>query len=856
MKSAAKTPSDSSTAQLYRDESARIRRQFEADGDGPAAARARSGLLDSVIAALYEEFFPSGLRGPADFCLASVGGYGRGLLFPHSDIDLLFLSEDGSTEVAVKEATSGLLRSLWDLRCRVGNTSRTLRESSRIHRDNLEFNMAVLDCRLLAGDARLFSRLREEAIPALVSRHGEELARSLAALARQRHAQHGNTIFHLEPNIKEAPGGLRDYELIHWLSKLGRPAPSNGNLGPAFEFLASARCFLHYARGRDDNQLSYELQEQAARAGVGERPSQAAAAVAVPQGGSASLDVPASPAEWMRCYFRHARAIHRMARASLEQAAGDSSSLYAAFQDWKSRVSNPDFSVVRGRVYLRRPALMNDPGLLLGLFEHMARHGLALSQEAERAVLEALASLAARLDKIAGLWPGFWRRVLELLVLPHAAQALRAMHELGVLVTLFPELAAIDALVVRDFFHHYTVDEHTLLTLQSLHALRNSKDERELKFAEILSEVEQPELLFLALLFHDAGKGLPGEEHVQGSLQAIWRVFPRLDLDATDRQTVLFLIEHHLDMSATLQRRDIFDPETVREFAAKVGTPERLKMLCLLTYADIRSVNPEALTPWKAEMLWQLYAATSSHLARNVDEDRLREAGPFLEGLPRRYLLSHTPEEIAEHEAMARRMAESPVELRVVRRRHFYELTVLAPDRPFLFASITGVLAAWGMNITKADAYANAAGTVLDTFRFVDTFRTLELNPTEIERFETSLTDVLAGAVSVESLMRGRLRSPAVASFKVKIPTQVRFDNSSSSHSTLMEFITWDRPGLLYRVSSTLAELGLNIEVALIDTEGQQVIDVFYLTCGGAKLDPQKQEVLREALLRQFQSNG
>ena len=489
-------------------------------------------------------------------------------------------------------------------------------------------------------------------------------------------------------------------------------------------------------------------------------------------------------------------------------------------------------------------------------------------------------------------YSGTWEHLRCILVLPHAPEALRSMHRLGLLVALFPEFRAIDALVVRDFYHRYTVDEHSFMTIQNLHDLggRSSPppsaagESWEPKFSEVLAELEQPELLFFSLLFHDVGKGKPGGDHVRGSLEAMGKIFARLGIEPQDRETISFLIQNHLEMSATFQRRDIFDPDVVRAFAEKIGTPERLKLLCLLTYADIKAVNPDALTPWKAEMLWRLYAATSNYLTRSLDQERVHGVGEaasypasylakasrarsllatsglaagagedftaFLEGFPKRYLETRAPEEIAAHYRMARQLGEGPAQLTVQHLKHFYELTVLTADRPFLFASLTGTLAAWGMNILKADAFSNSAGIVLDTFRFVDLFQTLALNPSEIGRFEQTVVDVVSGKVSVTALLSGRASPQKLPRAKVAVPTQIRFDDASSSTSTLLELITQDRPGLLHRVSSTLAELGCNIEVALIDTEGQRVIDVFYLTSAGAKLDSRRQEGIRQALLR------
>jgi [protein-PII] uridylyltransferase len=564
------------------------------------------------------------------------------------------------------------------------------------------------------------------------------------------------------------------------------------------------------------------------------------------------------------------RSVHRVCNQLLEEIPAAWSSLYRQFQGWRSRVSSADFSVVDGLIFLRQPQQphgLRDPEMLLRLFHFMAEHGLKLSTTTEYKVEQALPALAATPPRGAELW----LYLQETLVQSHAADALRAMNALRLLALLLPELKGIEALVVRDFYHRYTVDEHSFLAIEHLHRLKESKSEWDQRFAELQSELEQPELLYLALLLHDSGKAVPSENHVELSLQLTDSCAERLDLDPVDRETVRYLVASHLEMSAAM-RRDVFDPANVQSFAEKVGVPERLKMQCLMTYADIKAVNPEAMTPWKADNLWQLYIACANYLSRSADERvhtgddgshvapsnlaHVRSLTPvagkkinvFLEGLPQRYLRIHGASDVLAHSEMAARLGQDSVQLNLKQVRHWYELTLITTDRPFLFASVSGALAAWGMNIVKANAFSNASGIVVDTFYFTDRFRTLEMNLQEWERLKKSIAAVITGEADVARMLRDRLKSEKVNGTKVKIATQIEFDDSCSAHSTMVQVLTQDRPGLLYRMCSLVSKHECNIEIALIETEGQMAIDVLYLTSGGAKLSADRQAALGQAL--------
>ena len=845
------------------EESARIARDFAATADGRAAVAQRTRLIEDILKRLWLDLVSAGDAGPRDFTLVATGGFGRGWLFPFSDIDLLFLYADRRGEEAHKEAIRRFSQELWDLKLKLSPASRTLAECDRFDANNTEFTISLLDCRYLAGDRELFGRLHDKVIPKLVMREAKPLLQGLAEVTRERHGKFGQTVFHLEPNVKETPGGLRDYNVACWLAlvsamgKLGDwphasslRAPVRKQLDAALEFLMATRCFLHFRHGRDDNALSWEAQDEAAARKIG-----------------ASDAAELSAADWMRIYFGHARAVQRTVTQLQEEIPEAWSSLRRQFQGWRSRPTSPDFSVVDGLIFLQQSSSLRDPEMLLRLFHFMAHHGLKLSATTEHRIEQELPALAVTPPRGAELW----LYLQETLLQPHAAEALRAMHSLRLLTLLLPELKPIDSLVVRDFYHRFTVDEHSILAIESLHRLKESKSEWDRRYAELLGELEDPELLYLALLLHDTGKGVPGGNHVEASLEIAGRCLDRLDVDAEERAMVLFLIGSHLEMSAQL-RRDIFNPETVAAFAEKVGTPERLKMLCLLTYADIKAVNPEALTPWKAENVWQLYIGAANYLNRSADQRvhdangeklaRLRSLAPvmsakfkeFVEGFPQRYLRVHSAEEVMRHMEMAEEFGHDPVQVELKRGRHWYELTLVTKDRASLFATLTGVLAAWGMNIVKANAFSNQAGTVVDTLYFTDRFRTLELNMSEWERFKQSVAAVLAGSADLDKMLRDRQRSEKSARVKVVVETRIDFDDACSSTSTLLQVIAQDRPRLLHRISSCLSHQKCNIEIALIDTEGQMAIDTFYLTSEGKKLSAEIQKKVEKALVSELKS--
>ena len=808
-------------------------------GQGGRAALVRySERLDGLL----RHLLAGAPRTDQPVAIVAIGGYGRRQLCLHSDIDLLILF-GGHLGPAEEQLLRFILHPLWDLGLVVGHQVREIDEFARLEIDNPEFLMALVDARPVAGDLGLFERFESAFHRAGTHAH---VVGALNTLIDDRYALFNSTLYQLEPDVKEAPGALRDLTAMRWIAALTDPSllrrgpEDHARLDEAEDFLLRVRSIVHFESKRNHNTLSHPLQEKVAD--ILGYPG------AFPQQRVERL---------MSDYFRHARIVTR----ALE---------------WVRKTAPTPVGLNLGQtgdgirfIDVRQAAVQ--PATWLAAFQAAIDAKCAVSDSA----LACIRQHAERF-RVEDFFPTPVHRAALLRFLK-PRQGLYArlseMHDCGVLGRMFPPFQEITCRVVRDFFHKYTVDEHTLLTIKNLERLATRASPDRERFSALLQDLEASELLVLSLLFHDVGKWRD-EDHASESVRMAKEMFERLGLAPEARATVEFLIANHLAMSQVAFRRDTEDPEIVRTFAALVGVEERLKMLCLMTLADVEAVSLETLTPWRAELLWRLFVDTYNHLTLGYGDELIEPNLPpdtellanrppdlsesditrFLAGLPRRYLQLFEREAIYRHVRLSRNIHPDEVHLWLEQKGASWELTVVTLDKPFLFSNISGVLSSFGMDILRGHAMTNPNGLVLDVFQFTDQERFLELNADAREQMFKVLDEVVSGRANVTARLRGREES-LFHRRPPRVTPVVHCDNQSSRRYTILDIIADDALGLLYRISRVISQNGCEIDLVLIATEGHRAIDVFHITKAGQKLTDAEQLDLAAHLQRMLEGS-
>jgi [protein-PII] uridylyltransferase len=825
-------------------------------------------LLDFIFTAASTDFLSRYPRINQRCTAVGLGGYGRGELNPSSDIDLLFLYP-WKVNPYVETVAEVCLYALWDAGLVVGHAMRNMRECARLAPRDMKVLTALLDARYLAGDVALYTEFEQVMLEEVWGENPTRFYKEKLAESAERHHKNGDSVYLLQPQLKEGPGGLRDLHTALWMAKMkfkvrdfralvtvGVVAERDvAELETALDFLWRVRNAMHLATKSHQDQLTFELQDRLAPT-LGFAP------------GKPGVEA------FMRTYYGHAATAARFAEAVVARCV-------AATEPY--RRSTPrvirEGMRIQGRTLTvtDRALFARDPAAIVAVFAEAQRHGVTIAPATRDLVRESLPLLAQVRDE-----PVVAETLLSILTARgHVYETLFEMHRLGVLKEAIPEFGNLDCLIAHDPFHIYTVDQHSLIGVRELERLRTGEFAKTHPLlTQVMQEVARPELLFLGMIFHDVGKG-HGHDHSGRGARMMQDIGVRLGLNEDERAACEFLVQHHLLMSHLAQRRDLADDNLIVDFCRTVGSVDNLQRLYLLTYADMRAVGPGVFNNWRDSLLAELYVRAREffELGRFAPEDRAAraariqarvikkaraEARPalrrFFESMPDGYFVS-TPEEMLASHGMLRQDLEAREEagempaLATLRthfsERDFTEFAVCTRDRPGLFSRLSGVLAANGMNILAARIATGSDGVALDAFR-ISNGGNSDHNPERWERVEKTLRDVLTGKVDIEELV-SRSRRPSILSRKRRAaPTTIDIDNKVSRDYTVLDVSTGDRVGLLFTITNCLYHLWLEIHLAKITTMVDQVLDVFYVTDNeGRKIDDaERLEIIRRELLR------
>ncbi len=864
-----------------------LRHRFGVTGSEIVAAR--SLLVDLLIQRIARSAVEERLGGAVEagnFAVVALGGYGRQELSPQSDIDVLFLYQgrkDADRAALISEA---ILYLLWDAGFSVGHSVRSLSECISIAKEDIISRNSMIDARRLWGSSDLFEMLAERLDEEVFEKQKRALLDEQLVERQARYNKFGDAACLQEPNVKETAGGLRDLHELLWMARTAYgtcslkelaakgviPERDAKAIGAAYDYLLRVRNEIHFLTNRKSDLLSLDLQQQIAR-------------------NLRYVDTPEQQASelFMRDYYLQARRMHRLCEAHIQRAAslqkepkGKEKKSWFSRARSSARVAPAIGGFVMRDGELDMPGLENEGlapdaildgnGLMLA-FSYAQATGAGFSSALQDAVQSGLPSV----NKTFRSSPEAAQAFLKMLrTKGRVAAGLRLMHDLDFLGKFLPEFARVTCLVQHDLYHRYTVDEHTLRTIEALDELANSRSKTLERYRNIFGQVSDSAALHLGLLMHDIGKGLGGG-HTEKGIEIAKRVCARLQLEEQMTEQVLFLVRQHLLMSHIAQRRDLSDEKVIRDFAAEVGTVDRLNMLCLLTYGDIHGVGPGMWNEWKDALLWELYtkaravllpeekdesdveplrARIARMLASEVDQDEVRK---HFKLLPDDYARFTPPQIIIEHIRLIASLNSRQVKTgwRVHTQTRCTDLHLCARNRRGLFAAVAGALTAQGVNILSVHLNTRADGFAIDSFKVRDSAGEPINDPVRWEQIDTVIKRALSGDYDVAAAVEKRLRSQTASKFSSKrkmlaaAPTHFSWDNYSSDKSTILEVRTGDRLGLAYKIASTLTALNLDIVFAKVATEKHLALDICYVTdANGEKLKDDDLPAI-EALLRQ-----
>jgi [protein-PII] uridylyltransferase len=857
------------------------RTALEADGNGRRCAAGLSLFQDEMIRLIYDYTVTHVYRAtnPSDaerMAIVATGGYGRGLLAPGSDIDLLFLLPYKQTPWG-ESVAEYMLYLLWDLGFKVGHATRTVEQCMKLGLADITIRTALLDSRLILGDKQLFAEFEDRFRSEVVAGTARQFIDAKMAERDERTRRAGESRYKVEPNIKDGKGGLRDLHTLHWLSKyifnqdVGAAAVEAGVFTPeemqtfrrCEDFLWRVRCFLHFLAGRAEEVLSFEVQ-----------PAMAQSLGYTSREGLRAVE------RFMKHYFLIAKDVGDLTTilcGALEMQQLKTSPGYKRLLNplsWKMRREvrqKTDFRIDNDRLNVAdADVFVRDPVNLIRFFAQAANTGAYLHPDAIRLLRGSLRLIDDDLRHN----PEANSIFLSLLTAHGNPEAsLRHMNEAGVLGRFLPEFGRIVAMMQFNMYHHYTVDEHLLRTLGNIVAIERGDFAAELPLSTaVFTSLQNRRALLVAAFLHDIGKGRK-ESHSTVGARIARKICPRLGMTAAETELVAWLIQEHLTMSNFAHSRDISDPDTIRAFANIVQSPERLKMLLLLTSADIMAVGPGVWNGWKGQLLRTLYHETEPLVAGGHTQaprgERIEQAQTALRKALFNWPASSVDDFIArhypnywlrtdlatqiEHANVVRDAMRSQTKFATAIKTDSFtaitELTVFAPNHARLLSLFAGACAAAGANIAGAHITTTRDGFALDTFLLNREFRDDEDELRRARRIIDTIERLLTGKEQLADLLqKRRMGSRGVEAFTVE--PEVVINNALSDRLTVLEVSGRDRPGLLYELTSALSDLSLDIASAHVTTFGEKAVDVFYVTdlVGKKIVNEARQNALRTRL--------